>query len=101
MLCFRKNLVAKKFMDKRGEGYYLNFSSKIFCLTVPNHFVEEHFSAVFQKIAGSEKVYGKEMGRGEYREIPSKIFCLKLPKQFVGEPFTLSLVSGIEIVYAL
>ena len=67
----------------------------MFRLTVPNHFVQEHFSAVFQKIAGSRKVYGKEKGRGEYRKIPSNIFCLNLPKQFVGEPFALSLVSGI------
>ena len=40
------------------------------------------------------------MGSGEYRKFPSKSFCLKLPKQFVGGPFTLSLVSGIENVYA-
>ena len=45
-------------------GDYLNLSSKIFCLTPPKYFVEETFSAVFQKIAGSEKFYGKEMGRG-------------------------------------
>ena len=55
---------------------------------------------MFQKTSGSEEVYGKEMGRGEYRKFPSKSFCLKLPKQFVGGPFTLSLVSGIENVYA-
>ena len=34
MLCFRKILVAKKFMDKR-EGEVSRFPSKIFCLTVP------------------------------------------------------------------
>ena len=55
---------------------------------------------MFQKISGSEEVFGKEMGSGEYRKFPSKSFCLKLPKQFVGGPFTLSLVSGIENVYA-
>ena len=55
---------------------------------------------MFQKTSGNKKVYGKEMGMGEYRKFPSKNFCLKWPKQFVGEPFTLSLVSGIEIVYA-
>ena len=31
---------------------------KNFCLTVPKHFVEEPFYAVFQKISGSEKFYG-------------------------------------------
>ena len=40
------------------------------------------------------------MGRGDYRKTPSNVFCLKLPKQSVGEPFFISLVSGIEIVYA-
>ena len=40
------------------------------------------------------------MGRGEFRKFPSKRFCLKLPKQFVGGRFTLSLVSGIENVFA-
>ena len=47
-------------MDKEGGGgrEYHNFLSKIFCLTVPKNFVEEPFCAVFQKISGSEKVYG-------------------------------------------
>ena len=58
VLCFRKFPVAKKFMDKTGGGEYQDFPSKIFCLTVPKHFVEEPFYAVFQKISGSEKVYG-------------------------------------------
>ena len=40
------------------SGLCHNFLSKIFCLTVPKHFVEEPFYAVFQKISGSEKVYG-------------------------------------------
>ena len=34
------------------------FSVEIFCLTVPKNFVEEPFCAVFEKISGSEKVYG-------------------------------------------
>ena len=102
MLCFRNFLVAKKFMDKKGGGVgdYLNLSSKIFCLTLPKYFVEETFSAVFQKNAGSEKFYGKAMGRVEYRKFPSKVFCLKMQKTFVGESFSLSLISGIENVYA-
>ena len=57
MLCFRKFLVAKKFLDKR-EGRYQDFPSKIFCLKMPKHFVEEPFCAVFQKISVSEKFYG-------------------------------------------
>ena len=34
------------------------FSTKLFCLTVPKHSEEEPFFALFQKISGSEKVYG-------------------------------------------
>ena len=96
MLCFRKPLIAKKFMDKRAvgvsrfsvenffshssekirrgtlqgvtdfgyrkvscfRGLCHDFPSKFFCRTVPKLFEEEPFYAVFQKISGSEKVYG-------------------------------------------
>ena len=37
---------------------------------------------------------------GEYQDLPSKIFCLTVPKKFVGEPFSVSLISGIEKLYA-
>ena len=57
MLCFRNFLVAKKFLDNR-EGRYQDFLSKLLCLTMPKHFVEEPFCAVFQKISVSENVYG-------------------------------------------
>ena len=46
---YRKNLCFR--------GLCHDFQSKIFCLTVPKHFVEEPFYAVFQKISGGEKVY--------------------------------------------
>ena len=52
-LCFRKVLVAKKFMDKM-EGEVSRFPSKMFCLTVPKSAVEEYFS--LSLIAGIEKV---------------------------------------------
>ena len=45
-------------MDKRGGGEYQDLLSKFFCLTVPKKSIAEPFSAVFQKIPGSEKVYG-------------------------------------------
>ena len=38
------------------------FSVETFCLTVPKNFVGEPFCAVFQKISGSQKVYGWEGG---------------------------------------
>ena len=34
------------------------FSVDFFCLTVPKDFVEEPFCVVFQKLSGSQKVYG-------------------------------------------
>ena len=42
LLCFTNILVSKNVRDKRGGGYH-DFLSKLFCLTVPNHFVEESF----------------------------------------------------------
>ena len=42
----------------RERGEYQDFLSKIFCLTVPKNFVGEPICAAFQKIFGSEKVYG-------------------------------------------
>ena len=47
----------KKVGEEEEEGS-ITILSKFFCLTVPKNFVEEPFCAVFQKISGSEKVYG-------------------------------------------
>ena len=47
-------------MDKRGEegvGSITIFCRNFF-VSVPKHFVEQPFCAAFQKISGSEKVYG-------------------------------------------
>ena len=57
LLCFRKFLVSKNVKDKRGGGHH-DFPLKLFCLTVPKHFVKEPFRALFQKIFVCEKVYG-------------------------------------------
>ena len=40
------------------KGLCHDFLSNFFCLAVPKNFVGEPFCAVFQKISGSEKVYG-------------------------------------------
>ena len=87
MLCFRIFLVAKKFIKKKGEGDYLNFPSKIFCLTVREHFVEEPFCAVFQIISGCEKVYGKEAGRG-LSKLSVEKFLSHSTETLVDEPFS-------------
>ena len=44
----------------KGRGEHKNFSSKIFCLTVPKNFVGEPFSVSL--IAGTEKVWLREGG---------------------------------------
>ena len=52
MLCFRKILAAKKFMDKRAGGReYQKFPSKFFCLTVPKNFVGEPFSVSLIRVS--------------------------------------------------
>ena len=57
MLCFRKFLVAKKFMDER-EGEISRFPSKIFCLTVPKNFVGQPFR--LSLISSIENFYASE-----------------------------------------
>ena len=47
----------KKVRDKTGGGFH-DSPSKVFRLTVPKYVVEKPLCAVFQKIFGSEEVYG-------------------------------------------
>ena len=54
---YRKNLWIRGGRGGGGREYH-DFLSKVFCLTVPKIFVGEPFCAVFQKISGSQKVYG-------------------------------------------
>ena len=56
-LCFRNFLVSITFMYRRG-GEYHDFLLENFCRTVWKNFVDEPFSAVFQKVSGGDKVYG-------------------------------------------
>ena len=65
---------------RRGE--YQNFTSKIFCLTLPKNFVGEPFSVSL--VSGIEKFlcFG-----GLCHDFSSKIFCLTVPEHFVEEPF--------------
>ena len=57
MLCFRKILVAKTFLDKKG-GEYQNIPSKTFCLTVAKRAVGEPFS--LSLISVIEKTYASK-----------------------------------------
>ncbi len=56
VLCFRKFLVAKKFMDK-GGGEYQVFPSEMFRLAVPKNFVVESFPV--EIFSGTEKLWIK------------------------------------------
>ena len=53
----------------------------------------------FRKFPGAKKFMDKN--GGGYQELSSKNFCLTVPKNFVRESFSVSLISGIEKVYAL
>ena len=48
----------EKFYASEGYVTIFDFLSKFFCLTMPKDFLGEPFCAVFQKISGSERVYG-------------------------------------------
>ena len=63
ILCSTKYLVSKNYRDKRGREFH-DFPSQLFCLTVPNHFVEESFCV-------SESFgYGKKLClRVEYHDL--------------------------------
>ena len=75
------------------------FFAEFFCLTLPKNFVGEPFCVVFQKSSGGQKLYGQE-GDWEYQDFPSKIVCLTVPQKFVVEHNWVSLISGIEKLYA-
>ena len=80
MLRLRKLPVAKNSVDNKGG--IKSFRRCFFCLKMPKSFAGEPLSAVFQKVSGSEKLYGKQRG---YQDFPSQNFCLTVPKSFVGE----------------
>ena len=74
------------------------FFIEFFCLAIPKNFAGQPFCAVFQKVSGSENVYGRE--RGSIKNFRRIFFCLTVPKIFAGEPFRVSLISGIEKFFA-
>ena len=76
------------------------FFVEFFCLAVPKNFEGEPFSAVFRKVSGSEVNCGWEGGGEELQNFLPKTFCLTVPKKFSGEPSMVSLISGIEKIYA-
>ena len=93
MLCFRKFLVPKKFMDKKG-GVSL-FSGESFCLRMPKKFVGEPFSVTD---SGYQKILCL---RGSHTIFCRIFFCIAEPKNFAGEPLcaVCQKNSGSEKVY--
>ena len=55
MLCIRINMIAKKFMDKKGG--VSRFSLEFFCLTVLKNFAGQHFRVPL--ISGIENFYAQ------------------------------------------
>ena len=82
--CFRKFLVSKSIMDKRG-GDYRDFPSKICCFTYQK--IRRGALLCFRNLLVSKKFMDR---RGEYHDLPSKACCLKVPKKFLDEPFCVS-----------
>ena len=39
-------------------------------------------------------------GRGSIKIFAQNFFCLTVPKNFIGEPFSVSLISGTERLFA-
>ena len=79
MLCIRKFLVAKKFIDKR-EGEVSRFPLNLFCFKVSKNAEREPFSVSL--ISGIEKKMDERVGGGrrECQDFPSKFSCLPVPK---------------------
>ena len=68
----------------RGGGHH-DFPSKMFCLTVPNHFVEEPFCV--SESFGNQKILSL---RGENHDFYRNFVVSQYQKNFVGEPFCVS-----------
>ena len=76
---YRKNLCVRVLCH--------DFPSNFFCLTVPKHFVEEPFCAVFQNLSGSEKFTDKK-GGGGLSKFSVGNFLSHSTETLVEEPFS-------------
>ena len=98
LLCFERILVSMSFKQRRGEAS--QFCRKFFYLTGPRKF-RQGTILCFRKFLVGKNILWIRGGWGVYQDFPSKFFCLTVSKNFAGEPFSVSLISGIEIFYAL
>ena len=95
LLCFRNLPVSKKVCDKRGGGFH-DFPKKLFCLTVPEHFVEEPLCV--SEIILVSKIF-MDTRRGGCITFFCHCFWLTIPKNVVGEPLSFQKKSGIGKFY--
>ena len=96
LLCFtdfgyRKNLCLR--------GLSLDFLSNFFVSQCTKALQGNHSVLCFGKFPVAKKFVDEE-DAGVYQSFLSKRFCLTVPKKFVGEPSRVSLISGIENLYA-
>ena len=94
VLCFRKFLVTKRFLDKGGV-------SRFSVATFLSHSCGKFHRVIlqcFKKLLISKNLM--DMGERERHDFLSKIFCFTVPEKFVEHLFIVSLVSGMTIVYA-
>ena len=92
-LCFRKFLVAKETMDKKG-GNNKTFHRKFFVSPCPKIFLGESFTVDI--ISDTEKLW---LRARKYQDFPSKNFFPTEPKFSVRESFTVEIISGIEKIW--
>ena len=98
LVCFRKLPVAKKLIDKRGEGS-IKILRRHFLVSVTKEAVGEPFS--LSSISGIEKVWMRGWGGGSECQIfRSKTSCRTVPEKLVGQTSTVSLLSGLEKFHA-
>ena len=97
VLCFRKFPVAEKFTDKTW-GECQDFPSKFFL----SHSAEKHRRGTLPCCCFSNFLAVKKFidNTGGIIKIVFESFCLTVPENFVVEPFSPSLMSGIEKIYA-
>ena len=98
MLCFRKYLVAKKFVDKM-EGEVSRFPWKMFSLTVPIYAVGEPFS--LSLVAGIEKVWMRGWAGCGISRFSVENFLSHSAEKFCVVPFcaVFQKLSGSQKVY--
>ena len=88
--CFRKILLSKIFMHRRGG---ITVLPKFFVSQDRNEKLCKRTLLFPRKFLVSKKIYGQ---KGACHDFQSKFSCLTVPKNFVKEPFSVSQISGIK-----